>query len=230
MKDITTEKLRKIQLFSTLSTDEIEKLKLVLHIKKFRKNEIILFEEDTNEYMYAILSGKVKVYRTTEDGKEFILAVHGEGEFFGEMSLIDQKTSPATVVAMTDSEVALLSRRDFFLLIQSNPKLLEQLLLILCGRLRDSWQRVEMLNFKNASHRVKILLLMLARDHGIEQEQGEILLNFKLTHQDIADMTGLTRETVTRVIDRWQRDGEISVKKGKLLLLKKAFIENSYPL
>ncbi len=226
MKDITLERLKKIQLFSTLSHDELEKLKALLHIKKFRKNEIILFEEDTNEYMYAILKGKVKVYRVTEDGKEIILAVHGEGEFFGEMSLIDQKTSPATVVAMTDSEVALLSRKEFFLLITHNPRVLEQLLLILCNRLRDSWQKVEMLNFKNASHRIKILLLMLARDHGVQQEDGEVLLNFKLTHQDIADMTGLTRETVTRVVDRWQKDGEIVVKKGKLFLLKKPFLQD----
>ncbi len=228
MKEITLEKLKTIQLFSSLGADDVSALRDVLKIKRFKKNEIILFEEDTNEYMYAILTGKVKVYRSTEDGKEIILAVHKEGEFFGEMSLIDRKTSPATVVALTDSVIALLSRKDFFTLIKSHPGILEQLLLILCSRLRDSWQKMEMLNFKNASQRVKILLLMLIRDHGREEPDGDVLLDIKLTHQDIADMTGLTRETVTRVIDRWQRDGEIEVKKGKLLLLKRAFLQENH--
>ncbi|RMG69916.1 MAG: Crp/Fnr family transcriptional regulator, partial [Nitrospirae bacterium] len=213
MKEITLERLRSIQLFSSLQKDDIAELKDALKIKRFKKNEVILFEEDTNEYMYAILSGRVKVFRSTEDGKEIILAVHREGEFFGEMSLIDRKTSPATVVALTDSVIALLSRRDFFKLIRNQTALLEQLLQILCGRLRDAWQKMEMLNFKNAAQRVKILLLMLIKDHGKEQTSGDILLDIKLTHQDIADMTGLTRETVTRVLDRWQKDQEIEVKK-----------------
>ncbi len=230
MKEVTPEKLKSIQLFSSLDTDDIMELKDILKIKNFKKNEVILFEEDTNEYMYAILSGRVKVYRSTEDGKEIILAVHREGDFFGEMSLIDRKTSPATVVALTDSVIALLSREDFFSLIRNHPALLEQLLLILCGRLRDSWQKMEMLNFKNAAQRVKILLLMLMRDHGEEQPSGDVLLDIKLTHQDIADMTGLTRETVTRVLDRWQKDGEIEVKKGKLLLLKKPFLQENHLL
>ncbi len=230
MQEVTLERLKSILLFSSLSTEDIVALKGVLKIKRFKKNEIILFEEDTNAYMYAILSGRVKVYRSTEDGKEIILAVHKEGDFFGEMSLIDRKTSPATVVALSDSIIALLSREDFFSLIRTHPGLLEQLLLILCGRLRDSWQKMEMLNFKNAAQRVKILFLMLIRDHGKEQSKGDVLLDIKLTHQDIADMTGLTRETVTRVLDRWQRDGEIEVKRGKLFLLKKTFLQENHLL
>ena len=83
--------LKKIHLFSSLSDKEIEHLITKLIIKKFKKSETILYEEDTSEFMYIILLGKVKAVRMTEDGKEIILAVHQAGEFFGEMSLIDGK-------------------------------------------------------------------------------------------------------------------------------------------
>src|SRR4030042_4574617 len=217
------ESLRKIQLFSSLSDEELLLVSDKLVLKRFRKNEIILQEEDTNEYMYIILDGKVKVIQTTEDGKEILLAIHQSGDSFGEMSLIDGKTSPATVIATENSVAAIISRKDFYALLESQKKVLNNLLLILCSRYRESWEKIQMLNHKNAAHRVKILFLMLSDKYGEKTSEG-ITLNIKLTHQEMAEMTGMTRETVTRVIDKWQRDGEIRVLKNKFLHLSSHFI------
>lgn len=223
------ENFKKIQLFSSLTDEELHKITDRLVVKKFRKNEIILQVEDTNKYMYIILNGKTKVIQTTEDGKEILLAMHQSGEFFGEMSLIDGKTSPATVIATEDSTVAVISKEDFYSLVKTQKKVLDNLLLILCSRYRESWEKIQMLNLKNASQRIKILFFMLSDKYGEKTTEG-VTLNVKLTHQEIADMAGMARETVTRVIDRWQRDGEISILKNKFIHLSANFLQRDLNL
>lgn len=223
------EYLKKIQLFASLTDEELRQISDILVVRRFKKNEIILQEEDTNEYMYVILNGKVKVVQTTEDGKEILLALHQSGDFFGEMSLIDGKTSPANVIATEDSTAAIISKKDFNSLIRNQKKVLDNLLLILCSRHRESWDKIQMLNYKNASHRIKLLFFMLSDKYGEKTAEG-VTINMKLTHQEIAEMTGMTRETVTRVIDRWQREGEINVLKNKFIHLSPIFLQKDLNL
>lgn len=215
------ESLKRVELFSSLSDDELYEIAKRVVIRAFRKNETILFESDTNEYMYIILDGEVKAVQTTEDGKEIILAMHHAGELFGEISLIDGKTIPARVVALKDSRTVIISKREFFSLVE-NRRIRDRFLQILCTRLRHSWEVIQMLNFNNASQRVRMLLLLLSQKYG-KKTDGEVVLNVKLTHQSIAEMTGLTRETVTRVIDKWQREGHVTILKDKRIYLKSGF-------
>jgi CRP/FNR family cyclic AMP-dependent transcriptional regulator len=209
---------RNVQLFSTLTDEELDSIRENMQVKKFRKNEVILYEENTNEVMYVILAGKVKVIQTTEYGKEIILAIHGAGDFFGEISLIDSKTVPAVVIAMEASVVTIISKGVFYSLLYTQGKVLDHLLQILCSRLRDSWSRIQILSFNNAAQRVRMLLVQLASEHGKSTEEGT-LLSIRLTHQDIADMAGIARETVTRVIDKLHREGVIKVARSKFILL-----------
>lgn len=221
--------IKKTQLFSSLADKDIDNIINKMVVKQFRKNETILYEADTNKYMYLILSGKVKVVRTTEDGKEIILAMHQSGGFFGEMSLIDGKTTPASVISTTDSLVSIISQADFFTILFSHPKVVENLLKILCSRLRQSYDTIQLLNFNNASHRTKMLLLMLCDEYGTKTPEG-IILNIKLTHQDISDMTGLTRETVTRVLDKLQKSKEITIIKNKAIRLSPDFLRDDFDI
>jgi CRP/FNR family cyclic AMP-dependent transcriptional regulator len=222
-ENVKIEFLRNIQLFSSLSDEELDQVCSKVIVEEFIKNEIILYEEDTNDFMYIILLGKVKVVQTTEDGKEIILAIHRPDEIFGEISLIDGKTSPATVLATEDSLIAIISKNEFYSLLSNQGKVLEKFLQILCSRLRESWKRIQILNLKNSSDRIKMLFLMLSYDNGKKTPEG-IILNIKLTHQNIADMAGLTRETVTRVLDKWQKSGEITILKNKFILMKPNFL------
>jgi CRP/FNR family cyclic AMP-dependent transcriptional regulator len=223
-ENIKLEFLRNIQLFSSLTDNELNEISSKITLEEFKKNEIVLYEEDTNEFMYIILFGKVKVVQTTEDGKEIILAIHKSNDFFGEISLIDGKTSPATVLTTENSLIAIISKKDFFLLLSNQEKVLDRLLQILCLRLRESWKRIYILNFKNASERVKMLFLMLSYDNGKKTPEG-VILNIKLTHQNIADMTGLSRETVTRVLDKWQKTEDITILKNKFIRLNPNFLQ-----
>jgi CRP/FNR family cyclic AMP-dependent transcriptional regulator len=118
--------------------------------------------------------------------------------------------------------IAIISRSDFYSLLHSQKKMMENLLEILCSRLRESWKKIQMLNFNDAAQRIKMLLLILSEDYG-EKTQSGTTLRIKLIHQNVADMTGLTRETVTRVLDKWKKTGEIRITKDKFIHLNQEF-------
>jgi CRP/FNR family cyclic AMP-dependent transcriptional regulator len=221
-EELKIKSLKKTALFSSLTTDELRQVLDNIVIKNFKKNEIILHEENTSQFMYIILDGEAKVVQSTDTGKEIIMSVHQSGDFFGELSLIDGKTAPAAVCATRDSVTAIISKQDFFALLLGQNKVLENLLRILCSRLRESMKKIQILNFNNAAQRIKMLFLLLSETYG-EQSANGTTLKIRLIHQDIADMTGLTRETVTRILDKWRRSGEIQVLKNKFILLKSEF-------
>ena len=220
------ELLKETGLFSALPDEEFRKVLEKIKVKSFRRGDVILREEDTNDFMYIVLDGEVKVSRSTGEGKEITLAMHRSGDFFGELALIDGKTVPATVSAAGDSVMAVISKKVFYSLIFSHHKIAERLLNILCSRLRDSFRLIEMLNFNNASQRIKMLLVMLSDKYGKKGDMG-VLISSKLTHQDIAEMTGIARETATRVIDKFRKEGSIKILKGKAILLSPEFLQMS---
>ncbi len=221
-EEVKIESLKKIALFSSLTTDELHKIQEKIVFKRFKKKEVILQEEQTSEFMYIIIDGEAKVVQTTDKGKEILITMHKSGDFFGELSLIDGKTAPAAVWATRDSVTAIISKKDFFSLLFAQSKVLESLLRILCERIRESMKKIQLLNFNNASQRIKMLLLMLSENYGEKTEDGTVL-NIRLIHQDIADMTGLTRETVTRILDKWQKSGEIKILKNRRIILQPEF-------
>jgi CRP/FNR family transcriptional regulator, cyclic AMP receptor protein len=228
VKDVSKiQSIKKIALFSSLTADELLQIQGKIVFRSFSKNEIILREENTNEFMYAILDGEAKVVQTTDEGKEIIITVHQAGDFFGELSLIDGKTAPAAVIATKDSVTAIISKKDFYSLLLSQSQVLESLLQLLCSRIREYLKKIQILNFNNAAQRIKMLFLMLAETYGEKTEKGTIL-KIKLIHQDIADMVGLTRETVTRILDKWQKGGEIIILKNRFILLCPEFESISF--
>jgi CRP/FNR family transcriptional regulator, cyclic AMP receptor protein len=214
--------LKNIALFSSLSNKELHQIREHIILREFKKNQMILGEEETSQFMYIIIRGKVKISRLGKEGKETILSLHESGEFFGELALIDGKTTPAGVVAVENSTVAIISKNHFHSLLYTQQKVLENLLQILCSRLREAWLKIEMMNFNDASQRLKMLLNILAETYGNKTTEGTVL-RVKLIHQDIADMTGLTRETVTRVLDKWKKTGEIKILDGKFIRLNPEF-------
>ncbi len=223
--DRKIEYLKQMELFSSLSPEELLQVGGKIVVKQFKKNETILFRGDTNNYIYIIFDGEVKVSQATEDGKEVILFIHQAGEIFGESSLVDKGNSPALIAATKDTLCAIISMKDFYTIMFNHNDILERLIHILSSRLCQSWELIQMLNSNNAPQRIKTLLMMLAKRCG-RNTREETILNIRLTHQSIANMTGLARETVTRVIDVWQRNGDISTK-NKLIQLNPAFMQRN---
>ena len=211
-------------LFAEFSDEELIGLERVIIVKRFSKNEVVLLEEDSSNYMYVVYSGKVKAVQTSVDGKEHILAVRGKGDFFGEMGILDGKTSPATVIAMEDAEIGLIAKDDFERYLLTDQRFLRQIILLLCSRLRESWLKLKVLSLSEAESRVRAMLKLISDQYGIKDQRG-ILISLKLTHKDISLYVSLSRETVTRQLDRLLKGGEIEILENKHILLKPAFFE-----
>lgn len=211
-------------LFAEFSDEELIDLEKVIIEKRFSRNEVVLLEEDSSNYMYVVYSGKVKAVQTSVDGKEHILAVRGKGDFFGEMGILDGKTSPATVIAMEDAEIGLIAKDNFEKYLLTDQRFLRQIILLLCSRLRESWLKLKVLSLSEAESRVRAMLKLISDQYGIKDQRG-ILISLKLTHKDISRYVSLSRETVTRQLDRLLKADEIEILDNKHILLKPAFFE-----
>jgi CRP/FNR family cyclic AMP-dependent transcriptional regulator len=213
---------RKIPFLSCLNDEEIIILRNVIIERQFVKDQVILREEDTPNYLYFIYAGKVKIVQSNSDGKEKVIAVHQQGDFFGEMAILDGRTEPATVVAMEHTRIGLLSGETFHKHFMCNNKILREIVLLLCSRLRDAWSMAKVMSFADAEHRVRAVLKYMGERFGVQDPRGTII-RFRLTHVAIAGFASLSRETVTRIIKRLEKEGEIEARPHRDILLKPAF-------
>ena len=213
-----TDFLRRVPLFAGLSDDEFRALEPAFQLKTYPKNHVIFLEEETGNYMYVVVAGKVKVTKSNAAGKETLLAIHQPGDFFGEMALLDGKTAPATVAAMEDCKIISISKADFHRHLMRNEKIVAQIIQVLCGRLRQVWSQIQTLSYDDADSRIRAGILQISRRHGIADARG-ILINLKITHQELAEMVGTSRETVTRTLSDLQRDGIIQIADRRIIIV-----------
>jgi len=194
-----TDILQQIPLFSSLNKIELEAIDRVSITKIFPKEKIILLEDEDGDTLFIIKNGKVKVTTFSESGKEVIFSILNAGDFFGEMSLLDGKPRSATVVSMEDAQIQLIRRAEFYRLLEDHPRIALRLLEELASRLRKADERIESLSILDVTGRIAGILLQLAEDRGITNN-NEVLIKSRPTHQELANMVGTTRETVTRVL------------------------------
>ena len=189
-----TDVLRKVPLFSDLSEGDLASFAEVTREREYPKNSVILFEDDPGDSLYIVSTGQVKVVLIGEDGREVILSVLGDGDFFGEMALIDDEPRSAHVIAMKDSQLLVLRRDDFQAQVAMHPQIALKLLRVLVQRLRRADEKIGGLVLLDVNGRVARLLLDLA------DESGGPKITRRLTHHTIAQMIGSSRETVSRAM------------------------------
>ncbi len=191
--------LRRVTLFETLDEDALDALSERLIERRFDRGQVVFTEEETGEYMYIVREGRVKVSRWLPDGREVILAFRGAADFFGEMSLIDGYSPRATITAVLPSSILSLSRGGFRELLTEAP-FADALMRTLCVRCREAWQQIEILSHRNAEARIRMALHHLCEQEGEELDDGRVRLTVRLTHRDLANIAGVSRETATRAL------------------------------
>ena len=230
MNELTTNSHKKIldniPIFSCMQKEDRNKFYSLISEKHFKKNSVILMEDDSKNYMYVIFSGKIKVVRVNPHGKEQILVIRKKGDFFGEMTLLDGKSQPATIVAIEDATVGLISKSDFESFFMKNETALKQIISLLCERLRESWMMLRVLSLSDAETRVRAVLAHISSIYGVKDMRG-IIIPLKLTHKEIADHAALTRETVSRLLSRLTQAGEIEILDNRNIVLKTGFASQS---
>ncbi|MBC8345959.1 MAG: Crp/Fnr family transcriptional regulator [Candidatus Marinimicrobia bacterium] len=194
-----TDHLRNVPIFTDLSDSDLKKIATKMVSRDYEKGQMILLEESAGETFFIITAGAVKVTRLSDDGREVILAVLGESDFFGEMSLLDGEGRSANIVANEDAKVLTLSRRDFLDCLETYPKIAIALLEELAVRLRKSDQQIESLSLSDSEQRIGITLIRLAEERGTIK-RGDVTVQNLPFQQDIANMAGTSRETVSRTL------------------------------
>ena len=179
------EHLRKVPIFSDLSDSDLKKISEKMISRLYEKGKMILLEQSQGETFFIIISGVVKVTRLSDDGREVILAILGESDFFGEMSLLDGEGRSANIVANEQSEVVTLSRSDFLDCLQKYPKIAIALLEELAVRLRKSDQHIESLSLSDSEQRIGVTLIRLAEELGTIK-QGDVNIKNLPYQQDLS--------------------------------------------
>ena len=194
-----TDHLRNVPIFTDLTDSDLTKIASNMVPRVYEKGQMILLEESMGETFFIITQGAVKVTRLSADGREVILAMLGESDFFGEMSLLDGEGRSANIIANEYAKVLTLSRSDFLDCLESYPKIAIALLEELAIRLRKSDQQIESLSLSDSEHRIGIALIRLAGELGTIK-QGHVTVKNLPYQQDIANMAGTSRETVSRTL------------------------------
>ena len=186
--------LRRVPLFAHLNDEELSRVSQAVREKSYPKNSVILFEDDPGDALFVVVSGQVKVVLIGEDGREVILAMLQDGDFFGEMSLIDDQPRSAHVIATEEANMLVLRRDDFQTAMDETPRIALGLLQALSRRLRRADDKIGGLVLLDVTGRLSKLLLELADDND------GVTIARRLTHQQLAQMIGSSRETVSRTL------------------------------
>jgi len=209
--------LQSVPIFSDLSASDLNKIAERMVLRTFTKGQMILLEDDLGQTFFVIAGGSVKITRLSDDGREVILAMLGESDFFGEMSLLDGAGRSANVVALEASEVLTLARNDFLEILQDYPKISISLLEELTQRIRKSDQQIESLSLSDVEQRIGITLIRLAEELGTIK-RGSVKIKDLPYQQDIANMAGTSRETVSRTFKLLEEKGLVTREGRKLTI------------
>ena len=218
------ELFRRFSLFAELDDRELASVIAVAKSRKYARDEVVIHEDESGDVFCLIKQGKVKITMTSPEGKEIILAMFGTGEFFGEMSLLDNEPRSATVIAMENLELVTIWRNDFLQILAENFSITRKLLAELSKRLRDASARIESLATMDVYGRLARFFLDLAKEQGKDLQNGYVAVT-RPTHQAIANMIGTSRETVSRLIHDLMKQ-QLLLTEGKTIYFRKQALDH----
>jgi CRP/FNR family transcriptional regulator, cyclic AMP receptor protein len=215
--------LRNVSIFADLDAAAVAALERLAEVKDYRAGALIVSQEDRGDALFVLVSGKVKVVLYGDSGREIILSIFkSPGDFFGEMSLLDDEPRSATVIADRASRLLSLSRREFQSHIEGHPRTALRVLQEVSRRLRRADAVIGNLALLDVYGRLAGKLREMAETDGEATDDG-VLVRQRPTQAEIAAMIGTSRETVSRALSEFSRRGWLAMS-GKRLLLRRPFL------
>lgn len=214
----STELIKQFTFFSELQDSDLAQIASISIERNYKKNMIIFMEGEPGEAFYYIKSGKVKVFRAYEDGKEHIIHIFGEGDVFGEATLFNNISYPASAMVYEDSIIGIIKNKDLEKLVKGNSELSLKIINVLARRLVFAQQKIKDLAFNDVFSRSAAQILKLAGEFGRKTDKGTII-DMQLSRQELADMISTTRETVSRVIGKFKKEKSITEEHDKIVVL-----------
>ena len=212
-----TDFLSSVPIFSDLDKETIEKVTQLGTVRTYPKQSVILSEEEAGNALFVIISGKVKVARSSKNdvSKEVILSILNPSDFFGEMALLDGMSRSANVIALEESKLFIIQRKDFLNLLEQHPEVSITLLQEITQRFRAATMKIKALSLKDAEGKVATVLLQLADDMG-RIKQGVVEIEKLPFQHELANMAGTSRETISRTLHSFAKKGLIELDGSKL--------------
>ena len=217
VRTVRLDSLRNVPLFRDFDETELTQVAGLVTTHRYTKHQTIFREGDPGQSVYLILSGSVAVVRIASDGRETILSILKERDFFGEMSVFDTSVRAAGVRTMTDAEVGVIERDDFLALIDKTPRIGRLLVIALSERLRAANKLIAATTSQDIRARLASLLLNLMQNFGEPVSTGT-RISLRLTNQEMANMIGTTRETVNRTLNRFWDERLIDMRTAHVIV------------
>ncbi len=214
--------LRGIPYFAGLAEADLEAVSQRMFEQSIERGDMILMEEDPSEALYFVVSGAVKVFKTSIEGKEQILCLLRTGESFNDVPILDGGPNLASAVAITPVVLYGMTRSDIEDLLRENPKIAMNVIRVLSKKVRHFVSMVEDLSFRDVTSRVAKLLLDYATDHGASEEGTE---RPRLTQQEMAAMVGTAREVVGRSLKVLEEEGAIRMDRHRIVVTNRKALQ-----
>jgi len=202
--------LKGIPLFSKLTEKELKKVAKIIKYRRVKKGKKLIHEESKGSLFYLVLSGKVKIFQTGSGGKRKTLAILEKGDFFGEMSLIDKEIRSASAEVLEDSELLIVSEREFHKIIMKDNRILIKITQVLVRRLREADKEIKALTFQNILERLIWKLIEISKLRKTKKLQ--------LSLRELEEMVGSSREVISRALSRLIRLKLIARGENKIIL------------
>jgi CRP/FNR family cyclic AMP-dependent transcriptional regulator len=209
--------LKKIPLLAELGPEVLSRLAERIEMREVRRREVIYLPGDPGESVFFVNGGRVKVSKVTRDGKALTLSYCGPSELFGENCLVDGGPRTEMAEAMENTMLTEVTRADYERLLQSNAQLGFHMTRILASRRRDIEDKLETLVFRDVTSKLAELLLKLSEEYGVDDPRGT-LVALKITHQELANLIGSTRETVSLTLSQFKRKSFIQTEGRKVII------------
>ncbi len=217
--------LKKIPLLASLSVTDWERIQRSASMWEIRRRTVVYLPGDPAESVFFVNGGRVKISRVTPDGREITLRYQGAGDFFGEQSLFTGKPRGEMAETMETSLVTEVPRPVIEHLVGRRNELMRRFLKIILDRQNQLETRIQRLLFGDVRSKLAELLLELADQHGTKEEDGTVRIRLRITHQEIANLIGSTRETVSLTISEFRRQGYIRTDRRQLFVVDKKSLE-----
>ncbi|MGW8272614.1 MAG: Crp/Fnr family transcriptional regulator [Thermodesulfovibrionales bacterium] len=216
--------LRSIDVFKNLSDEELKELSAYLQKEKFSKRKVIFSEGESPDWFFIVTKGKVKVTKLSHEGKEIILEVISPGDIFGGVAVLRGFPYPANAIAMEDTTVIKMSRRNLMRLIDRFPNLMFCIAMNLGDRMKSSYDSLKNIALERVEARIAALLLKLLDKVGVRSPEG-LVIDMRLTKQDVADMVGTTVETSIRTFSKFKKQKLLAESGGRIVIKNREGLE-----
>lgn len=219
------EVLRKNPLFKDLHEEDLQKIAAIIRERHYRRQMLVFLEGEPLDAVYFLRRGSVKVYTAGADGREQILNILGPGDFFPHIGLLEGGTYPATAETLDEVELGLLRREEFQQLLREHPDIAIRLLEVMGEKLRGLQMQVKDMGLRNVPGRLASVLLRLAERYGEPVDDG-VRIPLELTHQELANIAGTSRESVSRALAAFRKEGAIRMQDTSIVIVDTGKLES----